>query len=84
MEHCFLTGKKKKNIAETEISIVVLGDPTYPLLPWLMKPYVDNCYLSPEQQTFNYRLSRARVVVEDVYGRLKERWRCLSKRISQY
>ena len=61
----------KKTIAETEIPIVVLGDPTYPLLPWLMKPYIDNGHLSPEQQTFNYRLSRARVVVEDAYGRLK-------------
>jgi len=72
VEHCFLTGKKP--IAETEIPIVVLGDPAYPLLPWLMKPYIDNGHLSNEQQTFNYLLSRARVVVEDAYGRLKGQW----------
>ena len=67
-------------ISGTEIPIVILGDPAYPLLPWLMKPYLDNGHLSREQRTFNYRLSRARVVVEDAYGRLKGRWRCLSKR----
>ena len=70
----------KKAIAGTEVPLVVLGDPAYPLLPWLMKPYLDNGHLSREQRTFNYRLSRARVVVEDAYGRLKGRWRCLSKR----
>ena len=70
----------KKTIAQEEIPLVVLGDPAYPLLPWVMKPYVDNGHLSRDQRRFNYRLSRARVVVEDAYGRLKGRWRCLSKR----
>lgn len=70
----------KKTIAQKEIPLVVLGDPAYPLLPWVMKPYVDNGHLSCAQRRFNYRLSRARVVVEDAYGRLKGRRRCLSKR----
>ena len=69
-----------KTIAQEEIPLVVLGDPAYPLLPWVMKPYIDNGHLSRDQRRFNYRLSRARVVVEDAYGRLKGRWRCLSKR----
>ena len=58
----------KKTIAREEIPLLVLGDPAYPLLPWVMKPYVDNGHLSREQRRFNYRLSRARVVVEDAYG----------------
>lgn len=69
-----------KTIAQEEIPLVVLGDPAYPLLPWVMKPYIDNGHLFRDQRRFNYRLSRARVVVEDAYGRLKGRWRCLSKR----
>ena len=70
----------KKTIAGKEIPLLVLGDPAYPLLPWLMKAFPDNGSLSREQKAFNYRLSKARVVVEHAYGRLKGRWRCLLKR----
>ena len=42
------------------------------ILPWLMKAYSNNGHLSCEQKQFNYRLSKARVVVEHGYGRLKE------------
>ena len=70
----------KRTISGKEIPLLMLGDPAYPLLPWLMKAFPDNGSLSCEQKTFNYRLSRARVVVEHAYGRLKGRWRCLLKR----
>ena len=59
--------------------MVILGDPAYPLLPWLMKPFTGSG-LSDRQRRFNYRLSRARVVVECAIGRLKGRWRSLLKR----
>ena len=45
-----------------------------------MKAFSDNGSLPHEQKTFNYRLSKARVVVKHAYGRLKGRWRCLLKR----
>ena len=45
-----------------------------------MKPFADNATLSPQQKHFNYRLSRARTVVEIAFGRLKARWRRLLKR----
>lgn len=46
-----------------------------------MKAFPDNGCLTHQQKTFNYRLSKARVVVEHAYGRLKGRWRCLLKRL---
>ena len=59
----------------------IFGDSAYPLLPWLMKPFSFSSSLSLEQKLFNYRISRARVVVEIAFGRLKGRWRRLSKQI---
>ena len=71
----------KESISGKDISLVLLGDPAYPLLQWLMKAFPDNGRLSCEQKLFNYRLSKAHVVVEHSYGRLKGRWRCLLKRL---
>ena len=57
--------------------------PKYPLLPWLMKAFPDTGNSSRQQKIFNYRLSKARVVVEHSYGKLKGRWRCLLKRLDR-
>ena len=70
-----------ETIQGKEVPLVLLGDPAYPLLTWLMKPYSDNGHLTRDQKRFNYRLSKGRVVVEHAYGRLKGRWRCLLKRL---
>ena len=70
-----------KCLVGADVPLVILGDPACPLLPWLMKSFPDNGHLSRQQKLFNYRLSRARVVVEHAYGRLKGRWRCLLKRL---
>ena len=67
----------QESIGGRNVPLVVLGDP---LLTWLMKAFPNNGQLSQQQKHFNYRLSRARVVVEHCYGRLKGRWRCLLKR----
>ena len=69
----------KEKINDVDVTIVVLGDPAYPLLSWCMKAYPDTGSLSPSQRRFNY--CKARVVVEHSYGKLKVRWRCLLKRL---
>ena len=68
-------------LAGVKVQLLLLGNPTYPLLPWLMKPYLDNASTTPQEHHFNYRLSRARMVVENSFGCLKGRWRCLLKRL---
>ena len=74
----------KRTINGTDVPLLILGDPAYPLLPWLMKPYPENGATTPQQHHFNYRLSRARMVIENAFGRLKGRWRCLLKRMDYY
>ena len=63
-----------------DVPLCILGDPAYPSLPWLIKAYPQHDNMSREQKYFNYRQSRARMVVENAFGRLKGRWRCLLKR----
>ena len=71
-----LTPNTVRNIGGVSVPVVILGDPVYPLLPWLMKPY-PGAGLSVKEKKFNSRLSRARVVVGCAFGRLKGRWRSL-------
>ena len=75
-----LLGQDKKIISGVSVGHYLIGDPAYPMQKWLMKPFSDTGRLSPEQHTYNYRLSSARSVVEMAFGRLKGRWRCLLKR----
>ena len=48
-----------KSINGIDVPLLSLGDPPYPMLPWLMKPYTDNGWLTVKQLRFNYRLNRA-------------------------
>jgi hypothetical protein len=56
----------------------VLGDSAYSQTEWMMKPYPA---LDPEEEgeklTYNIYHARARVAVENAFGRLKQRWRRL-------
>ncbi|XP_053898255.1 uncharacterized protein LOC128844495 [Malaclemys terrapin pileata] len=63
---------QKITVGDVEMPIVILGDPAYPLMPWLMKPYTGS--LDTSQELFNYRLSKCRMVVECAYSHLKGRW----------
>ena len=46
MKYFSLSGRV---IAGKEVPVLVLGDSAYPLLPWMMKPYIDNSTLSQDQ-----------------------------------
>ena len=72
--------QQPKLIKGVSVLLLIVGDPAYPLLPWIIKPYSDTGRLNRQERVFNYRLSRAGVVTENAFGRLKGRWRCLLKR----
>ena len=67
------------NIRGTEIFPFLIGDSAYPLSTWLIKPFPHHSNLTDRQRTFNYKISRARIVTENAFGRLKGRWRRLAK-----
>ncbi|CAM4721907.1 unnamed protein product, partial [Lepidochelys kempii] len=66
---------QKITIGEVKMLTVILGDPTYPLMPWLMKPYTGS--LDNSKELFNNRLSWCRKTVECAFGCLKGRWHSL-------
>ena len=71
----------KKEINGEELSPVILADPAYPLLPWLLKGYPLKGVLTRKQRVFNYRISRARMTVENTFGKWKGRFIRFSKRV---
>lgn len=54
---------------------VFIGDDAFPLRVDLMKPFRQAALTSREKKIYNYRLSRARRIVENVFGILAARFR---------
>lgn len=58
----------------------LVGDDTFPLKTYLLKPY-SHKPLTLKQKIFNYRLSRARRIVENAFGILSNRFTIFQKPI---
>lgn len=54
-----------------------MGDSAYPCLKQLIVPYKDNGHLTRAQRMFNQKLSSCRVIIENAFGCLKQRFRQL-------
>uniref|UniRef100_K7EXC2 DDE Tnp4 domain-containing protein n=1 Tax=Pelodiscus sinensis TaxID=13735 RepID=K7EXC2_PELSI len=61
-------------IGDVEMPVCIVADAAYPLMPWLMKPYIG--HLTPSREVFNAYLTHACLQVECAFGRLMGRFRC--------
>ena len=75
----FPKGRTIQGCGYESLPYFLVGDEIFPLKEWMMRPYPGK--LDENENIFNYRLSRARRVIENSFGILRARWRIFSKPI---
>lgn len=80
-ENNTLSIPKTRSLPNTNclLSFCLVGDEGFPLKTYLMRPFARRNVQNTDQKIFNYRLSRARRVVENTFGIHVSRWRILQK-----
>lgn len=70
------------NLLKLPPNTVFVGDDAFPLKEYLLKPYSHHGPLTQKEKIFNYRLSRARRIVENAFGLLVSQFRIFEKPIA--
>ncbi|XP_018572512.2 protein ALP1-like [Anoplophora glabripennis] len=67
--------------SDATLPYCIVGDEAFPLKPYLMRPYLGKTRVEHDRRVFNYRLRRARRVIENTFGIMVSRWRIFRKPI---
>lgn len=69
------------NLPDSDIicPFYIIVDAGFPLYRYLITPYAGMQHLTPSQQIFNRRHSRARRIIECAFALLVQKWRVFSK-----
>ena len=70
--------KRKILSGDDPVPVFLLGDPAYPLMPYVMKEYA-NGGATQQEQYFGMTLCQSRMVIECSFGRLKARFGALRR-----
>ncbi len=70
--------KRKLLPDDDPVPVFLLGDPAYPLMPYVMKEYA-NGGATQQEQYFGMTLCQSRMVIECSFGRLKARFGALRR-----
>lgn len=63
-----------------DLPYCLVGDEGFPLTDYLLRPYPGKG-LTKEREIYNYRLSRARRIIENTFGILTSQWRIFRRPI---
>ena len=69
-------------IGGPKVNFFILGDDTFPLKLWLMRPYSSHS-MDLKEMVFNYRIRRGRTVVENAFEMLTSHFRIFQRPLQQ-
>ena len=80
---CHIPPPKTLDGLDEAVPFFLVDDEKFPLNEWLMHPFAGKQLTHEIRKFFNYRLSRARKILQNSFGVLVSRWKIFQKPIEE-